>query len=195
MARVIGWLIAIALLTLFTALFAYELHYSERRRSEEHGRLEHQRAAKAFAKVKSGATDVAINSPELIVMLANDKDCINNLRSIYFFMAVMSDPRYAQTANLTNVADISFYDCNDLDRFLVTINGMPSLTTLYFESVKLDDDILKSLRSFPNLKKVQFDQILDQHQIEVLAKEVPNVIAEGVDPISGEPMIIQGATP
>jgi hypothetical protein len=195
-SRPFPWLHLVAGSILFSGLIAFLLYLEHQRSIAEFQRAQQRRESESFQKVKSGESQVTVyGTPEVLMMLANDPECIRNLTSIYFFIADLSDPRYTITNKLSNVDDIGIYDCQGVTEFLKSIKGMPSVKSIYIESVRLDDEILTSLDSLPNLNKVRFEQLLNEHQIELLSKALPEALIEVADPISGDPIPVQGGTP
>lgn len=169
--------VALILITLIGVLIVsiYQLHQAELARDQQ------RRNREAFAEVKSGQSEVSIHSPDLVAMLVGDEDCIRNLTTVYFFSADLNDPRFAEVSKLTNVSDIWIYDCSGVEGFLNSIKGMPSIETLSFESIRLTDGLSEKLTSFPNLKKVHFEQELDGKDIDTLRRLVPNATIEVLD--------------
>lgn len=194
-SRPFPWLFVIGFLILFIGLVAFLIYRGAQASVAELKQNERRRNTEEFTEVKSGKTEASVSSPELVVMLAGDQGCIQNLTSIYFFMSNLSDPRYAEIAKLSNLEDIGIYSCEDVDTFFTSIKGMPSIKSIYIESVTLDERLLRTLSSFPNLQKVRFEQILSDDQTALLAKKLPSAIVEVADPVSGKPKRIQGGTP
>jgi hypothetical protein len=195
-SRPFPWLHLVAGSILFSGLIAFLLYLEHQRSIAEFQRAQQRRESESFQKVKSGESQVTVyGTPEVLMMLANDPECIRNLTSIYFFIADLSDPRYTITNKLSNVDDIGIYDCQGVTEFFKSIQGMPSVTSVFIESVRLDDGLFNALASLPNLKKVRFEQLLAENQIELLSKALPEALIEVADPISGDPIPVQGGTP
>ncbi len=194
-SRPIPWLFVIGLLILYLGLVASQIYLGAQASFAELKQNERRRNTEEFTEVRGGKTKASVSSPELVVMFAGDQACIQNLTSLYFFMSNLSDPRYAEIAKLSNLEDIGVYSCDDVHTFFTSIKGMPSIKSIYMESVTLDERLLRTLSSFPNLQKVQFEQLLSYDQIALLAKELPSAIVEVTDPVSGKPKRIQGGTP
>jgi hypothetical protein len=107
-------------------------------------------------------------------MLANDPDCIKNITSICFSMLDLSDPRFRQTASLTRLHTVGFYDCHNADNVLDSIRGMPTVESVCFEVSHITESGIRSLATLPNLKRVEFEQILSADEIELLRRYLPH---------------------
>lgn len=147
-------------------------------------RRQHAREVESYQQVKAGESEVTVyGTPEILEMLAADLDCVENLNSVYFFMCDLSDPLYGVLSRLTNVDDISIYDCHGIDNFLSNIAGMESLEGIYFESVAIEGDMLKRLADLPNLRRVHFERRLDVPESQVLRQSLPHATIEYTDSI------------
>jgi hypothetical protein len=142
-------------------------------------RNQQRREAESFAQVKSGDSRVTVyGRPKILELLADDATCTQNLQSIGFFVCDLGEPGFATTAELTNVCDLWIYDCRNSEEFLDTVRGMPSIESISFESIFVNERLFKSLANFPNLKRVRFERRLDAPDIELLSQIIPGVIIE-----------------
>jgi hypothetical protein len=139
------------------------------------GQRNHERRVlEEFQEVKQGATRATIWSPELATMLADDSDCVRNIHNIYLFMTDLQSPGYADIRRLTNVSEITIYDCSHVDDFLESLRGMPSVSKLFLESIPYTEQTPLSIASLRGLKSVRIERILNTSQIERLALSLPS---------------------
>jgi hypothetical protein len=85
------------------------------------------------------------------------------------------------------VKRIVFYSCGGADDLLHAMKGMPSVEDLYFEVSGLSDDGVRVLGTFPNLKKVHFEQVIDREREKLLRDTLPGVEVEIPYPEAAEP--------
>ncbi len=195
-SRTFPWRWAVAGFVSFCGIIALLIGLGHQNSLAEFERNQRRRESESFQAIKSGESQVTVSqSSKVLFMLADDPECIRNLTSVYFFMTDLSDPSFSVTTKLSNVNDIGIYDCQGVTAFIKSIKGFPSINSVYFESVTIDDDLLIALASFPNLKKVRFEQLLNEHQIELLSQTLPDALIEVADPVSDEPKQIQDGTP
>lgn len=128
-----------------------------------------------FEKVKHGESTPWVMDAELLSMLADDPECVRNVTSLQFSMSDLSDSRFKRTREFHQLRGINFYDCRNTDNVLEAVNGMPTIITVYFEVSDVNEESIRLLATLPNLKKVQFEQIMPPGEIELLRKLLPNV--------------------
>lgn len=150
-------------------------HYERQWSREELERLQQRLRDEQFARIKSGDSQATVYGPELILMLTSDAQCIKNVTSVYFFMTDLSDARYSSTRRLVNVREIGFYDCTSADIVLAAIAGMPSIESLSFEGTGVSNSGIHSFATFPNLRIIRFEQVMEQRTIDLVKKTVPRV--------------------
>jgi hypothetical protein len=148
-----------------------------RRRFEEHQAAHRQ---EEFDKVKAGDDGRGIFvflEPKLTEMLASDPDCIANLKVLHLVSVDTSGPESAAAAKLVNVREVGFYGGN-ADPILAAMKGSPALEAVNFEVSGLSDEGVRTLATFPNLKKVLFQQIVAPEREVMLRKTLPGVVIE-----------------
>ena len=192
--RPFAWLWVVTGLLLFCGVIAYLVHLGHQQSIAEIQHAQQHRESESFEAVKGGKSEVTVyQSPEILSMLADDPDCVRNLRSVCFFICELGDPRFFKLSKLTNVREIAIYDGRGVEAFLKAIGGMPSIERISFESIRLDDEMLEQLAAFPNLKRVHFERDLDPSQIELLQRVIPNVEIEMVNTLGETEQIQTGA--
>jgi hypothetical protein len=191
MSRAALWFFAIAGLV---AVFIFYRQHENRKLWEARAREYQQRNQKEFHKVKAGRADALVFSPDLIVMLANDADCIRNLKRIQLFGDDLNKPGYEQIQKLSNIHHISFDESRGVDTILPLLKDMPSVDSLYFYVVAMTDKIQAQLASIPSLKKVRHGSI-ERKDADALARRLPNVIIEMDDLYSDEPIRVSDGVP
>jgi len=105
-----NWLTCLAILALLAITLALGITYL---REQSRLRLERQRAEwrqKRFNDVKNGGTQATVMDSLLLPMLANDPECVANVRSLYFSMVEIDPEEAENVVRLTNVNDIGFYE-------------------------------------------------------------------------------------
>lgn len=172
--------IAIALVLVFIGLMAYLLvqaTHQNRHRLREH---EAMVQLEDFERVKSGEDggSIVIHDPALIEMFAKTPECVTSLESLNLSMVDLSDPRFRKINQLTGVRKIFLYSCTSADELLMAIKGMPSVEEILFETTPLTEDSIELLTTFPNLKKVRFEQVVTRSSGKRLNKALPNVKVE-----------------
>ena len=130
------------------------------------------------AELKKEPLQVPIYDIELLEMLIKDPQCVENAIEIVFFMADLSDPRFLQVNQLSNLQDIGFIDCFHADKILPSLKQLDSLYSIYFEVSPISNDSIEFLAKIPNLKKVRFEQILPDETIQKLNQLLPHVTIE-----------------
>lgn len=192
MSRTARWLIGISAIT---ALVVVYIQHENRRWREAYAKERLQRDQKEFDKVKAGSAEVSVFSPDLIVMLANDPDCIRNLKSVRLCFDDLSTPGYEQLHKLSNVHYISFDESRGVDTILPVVKDMPSVDSLYFYVVAMTDNIQSQLAAIPTLKKVRHGSI-ERKDAEALARKLPNVLVEiDDDSPEGKPIRVLPGSP
>lgn len=134
--------------------------------------------ASIVASVKSGRSETHIWDLEVLPLLADDADCRANLTSVWFDMTFVddpADPRLDRIGELTKLQTIGFYDCRDTDRILWAAKDLPALESLTFRGAAISERGTQALSAMPNLKNLDFQQIMSQPDIDRLRELLPNV--------------------
>ena len=134
-----------------------------------------------FSQVKNGddGSRIFIFDPIQIEMLANDADCVANLKMLYFSSVDLSSPHVSAAGKLTNVRQICFYDSDNPDNLLLAMKGLHSVEEVQFETSHIPDNTATILTGFPNLKKVGIDgQIFTEAQEKHFRETLPGIILE-----------------
>jgi hypothetical protein len=142
-----------------------------------------------FEAVKNGRTQAGVSDVILLEMLANDPQCVENITSIWFTMADLGDSRFVRLREFKNAKEIGFYDCDNADNIVDIAKDMDAVESLYFEVTQISPLSRQKLALFRNLKKVHFEQIVEDGVIDELEKLLPNVDVEAPYPASKEPSV------
>ena len=102
-------------------------------------------------------------------------------------MADVGGPEFARLDEFPSLTDVGFYDCSNADSLMPAASTLPQLESLFFEVTLLSDDSLELLAKFQRLKKVHFEQVMDDKTIAKLNELLPNVNVETPFPASQEP--------
>jgi hypothetical protein len=94
------WLFAIAALALFVVLAVVTIQGVNHRHAEARAKADQLRNEMEFEKVRAGRKDALVFSPDLIVMLTNDADCLRNLENVQLFGGDLATPGYEQIQKL-----------------------------------------------------------------------------------------------
>ena len=134
-------------------------------------------ARKWFSTVKEGEHRVSVLDAQLLPMLAEDNDCIKNLKELCFAMVEITPEHAAHVARLVNVRSIHFYDTRGADFVLEYSRNLP-IEELSFDSTPLSHDFLRILTELPCLKKLYFGYELGPHELVILQALPPGVAVE-----------------
>ncbi|WP_425398697.1 hypothetical protein [Aeoliella sp.] len=121
--------------------------------------------------------DVYVSCQEIIPAIAADEACCKNIQSLYFWLLDMDyDPNfdYSPIQKLENLREIHFY-CTYSEDVLKAAEGMESIEELGFELSGPSLEGIDLLASFPNLKKVTFEQVMSREEIDKLEATLPGV--------------------
>jgi hypothetical protein len=193
-SRATKWLFTVAVATLLITIAIFAILRAKRIDAEARAREHQLRNEKEFEKVKAGSKDALVFSPDLIVMLANDAECIRNLENVQLFGDDLATPGYEQIQKLSNIHHISFDESYGVDAILPVVKDMPSVDSLYFYCVAMTDKIQSQLAAIPTLKKLRHGSI-ERKDAEALARKLPKVIVEVDDDASGEPIRVLPGSP
>jgi|GEM_PF-3022541 len=138
-----------------------------------------------FDRVKQGDSSALVMDSKLLSMLANDAECRQIVTSLIFASTNIdaSDAKYV--AELHKVTSMTFYCTRGTRELLLAARSLP-IAEIYFEGPDLTDESYLILKDFPQLKKVQFEQIMEGEWIDRLKSELPHVIFEAPFPLSEE---------
>ncbi|MEM6798148.1 MAG: hypothetical protein AAF589_01415 [Planctomycetota bacterium] len=143
--------------------------------AEERQQLHLERCVEEYRRIKEGASNAMVWGPELIEMFANDADCIENIRTLYFVCDDIGDPRFLRVDELHNVEDMGFYCGGVPDGVVSKALQLPSLNRLSFESAGPSDKVLERLSDCPSLESVEFCQVMPDETIQQLREAMPGV--------------------
>jgi hypothetical protein len=175
-----GCLLSLAVAIIAAVGIVADLKAKQRCAEAERQERESQRRAEFVRAVQRGndGSTIFFSEPMLAEELARDADCVANLRRANFFMADLSDPRYGKVRQLVNVREFSFYSCGGVDQLLRNVQGMPLVERIVFEPFQLAEADLQILSSFPNLKQVRLNHVVDVSYLTSLQKAAPHVEAQ-----------------
>lgn len=181
--RVVGCL-GVAIIIL--AILGFGIAQLRRQVQRSLERAEEQWRQKSFDAVKQGNSSALVMDSKLLVMLAHDADCKRIVTHLDFASTDIdrSDARYV--AELPNVTSMTFYCTRGTEELLLAARPLP-ITDLHFEMPDLPAASYLILKDFPQLKKVRFEQVMDDAWIERLKSELPGVTVDAPFPRSQEP--------
>ena len=182
-----GCLYAIFVSAAIVAVLFVAIKSARQQAAADMERRQQERREKAVQTVLDGRTDVSVSDGELLTMLADNPQCANSITSIHFFMADVGGPEFARLDEFPSLTDVGFYDCSNADSLMPAASTLPQLESLFFEVTLLSDDSLELLAKFQRLKKVHFEQVMDDKTIAKLNELLPNVNVETPFPASQEP--------
>lgn len=140
---------------------------------------------KSFDAVKQGHSSALVSDSKLLPMLANDADCRRIVKRLDFASTDIDRSDASYVAELPNVTSMTFYCTRGTEELLLAARTLP-ITDLHFEMPDLPDTSYLILKDFPQLKKVRFEQVMDDAWIERLKSELPGVIVDAPFPRSQE---------
>ncbi len=163
----IGLLVAIGITSLIWCGIQYVNQQSdlalERHRAE--------RRQREFQKIKNGNSHAHIMDARLLTLLAEDRDCLNNIEELHFDMVTITPVDAEYVAKFTNVRSLGFYDSHGADHVLKHSHSLP-IEEMYFEMTRLSEESLKSLKDFTRLKEVRFEHVMYPNEVKIL-KSLP----------------------
>lgn len=151
----------------------------------EHARQEALAKAKAREReaiqyaIERGqkSQQVPVSYQEVIPAIAEDEECCEKVQSLYVSLWDLDfDPHfdYSPIQKLKNLREIYFY-CTYSEEVLKAAEGMESIEELGFELSGPSVEGIDLLASFPNLKKVTFEQVMSREEIDKLEATLPGV--------------------
>ena len=150
--------------------------------SRQHARLESERQRaewrqKWFSTVKQGDHKVSVLDAQLLPMLAEDNDCVKNLKELCFAMVEITPEHAAHVSRLANLRSIHFYDTRGADYVLAHSRNLP-IEELSFDSTPVSHDSLRIVTELPCLKKLYFGYELGPDELVILQALPPGVAVE-----------------
>ncbi len=171
----------LCMILISAAALAFAVHNYQSGRQWERTRLEARQ--KQFNAVKQGDTSALVVDSRLLPMLADDADCRRLLTSLTFATTEIDSVDALQVAKLANVTSMTFYCTKGTKDLLLAARSLP-LTELSFEGPDLKPDSYLMLKHFPHLKRVRFEQVMDDALIDRLKMEMPGVTIDVPHPAS-----------
>ncbi len=152
------------------------------RRARQQTRLESERQQAEwrqmwFMRVKQGGPAVSVLDAQLLPMLAEDNDCIRNLKELHFAMVEITPENAAHISRLTNLRSISFYDTRGADHVLEHSRDL-RIEELSFDSSPVSQDSLRIVTELPCLKKLHFGHALGPDALTILKALPPGTAVE-----------------
>ncbi|HEX6962289.1 MAG TPA: hypothetical protein VF175_10510 [Lacipirellula sp.] len=183
-----GCLAMTMLMVLIIAGAAILIAQHLKRERQAFERRQAERRAELVEDVKSGAdgSRLTITDAETLVALASDPDCVANLKTLTLGMVDLSGD-VAAASKLINVERITLYDCQGADNLLAAMKGSPVVEQIHVEVSRLSDEGVRLLATFPNLKKVRIEQVVNKARAELLRSTLPGVKVEIPFPEAAEP--------
>jgi len=152
------------------------------RYARQHARLKSERQQaewrqKWFSMVKQGDSRVSVLDAQLLPMLAEDNDCIKNLKELCFAMVEITPEHAAHVSRLANLRSIHFYDTRGADYVLAHSRNL-RIEELSFDSTPVSHDSLRIVTELPCLKKLHFGYELGSEELVILQALPPGVAVE-----------------
>jgi hypothetical protein len=182
--RVFGCLSVVLILGGILAVGIIQLR-EEARLSFE--RSKQQWRQKEFDSVKRGDSSALVMDSKLLPMLATDSDCQKNVTRLDFASTEIDSDDALYIAELPNITSMTFY-CTQGTKHALRAAGKLPITDLYFEMPDLPVESYLMLKDFPHLKKVRFEQVMEDEWIERLKSELQGVNIDTPFPRSQEPV-------
>lgn len=151
---------------------------SDQRHFELRQAEEREKSVRVVQAGDDGENVVVFLDSRLIEMLAADPKCVANLKTLRLDMADLSGPETAAASKLVNVRRISFYNCTAANNLIAVMQGSSAVEEIRFEVTSLSDDGVRLLGTFPNLRRVHFQQIVDAERVKLLRRSLPGVELE-----------------
>ena len=177
----------LAAVFLLIGLAAWGISVAIEQARQAAAREKEERVAQAFEQSRGFASVQVFRDAELIPLLANDAKSAARLTDLNLSMIDMRDCDVSAAKQLTNVKRVYFYSTHGTDKLLKALEHSPAIETLGFEEADLTDDGIQSLATFPNLKEVRFEQVVDQPREDRIRKLLPGVEVEVPYPEANEP--------
>ena len=174
----VWWFAAIGTLAV---ILPFAARYHRERDRVEAERLRAERRAESIDRVKRGDDSVSVLDPQLLPMLADDRDCIDNLHSLWFAMVEITPEDASYVSRLVNLRSISFYETRGAD-FVLTQSRHLQLEELSFVKTALSQDSLRILTELSCLKRVLLGYELEPDELAILRALPPGVTLEIGDP-------------
>jgi hypothetical protein len=149
-------------------------------------RSKQQWRQKEFDSVKRGDSSALVMDSKLLPMLATDSDCQKNVTRLDFASTEIDSDDALYIAELPNITSMTFYCTQGTKHALHAASKLP-ITDLFFEMPDLPVESYLMLKDFPHLKKVRFEQVMEDEWIERLKSELPSVNIDTPYPRSQEP--------
>lgn len=160
------------------ALILFEISHQQRLEEERLAKIVSKWAQKNYQELKrNGRTDTSINSPEHMLLVANDSECAQRLTYLHFDMTDLNASAFSLVQKFPNIRKLSFYDCEGITTLLGYAANMPSVTEIHFDYMRPSDELLKRLAAIPNLRRLFFNDA-DKGELEEFRRALPNVQVE-----------------
>lgn len=152
------------------------------RRARQQARLESERQQAErrqmwFLRVKQGGSAVSALDAQLLPMLAEDNDCIRNLKELHFAMVEITPENATHISRLTSLRSIAFYDTRGADYVLEHSRDLP-LEELSFDKTPVSHDSLRIVTKLPCLTKLRFGHALGPDTSTILKALPPGTAVE-----------------
>ena len=162
-----GCLKSLVLPAVILVLFVIGLPFLREQQQLALERRNVERRQKSFDAVKRGEPRVLIMDPKLLQMLADDADCVANLRELDFSMTKITAEDASHVSRMSNLELLNFYDTHGADFVLENARELP-IKKMGFEMARLSKDSLRSLSDFNELTEVHFEHVMFPDEIEIL---------------------------
>lgn len=162
-----GCLKSLVFPALVLALIAFGIPLLRQQQQLALDRRNAERRQELFDAVKRGEPRVLIMDSKLLQMLADDTDCVANLRELDFSMTKVTAEDASHVSRMSNLELLYFYDTHGADFVLESARELP-IKKMGFEMARLSKDSLRSLSDFQELTEIHFEHVMFPNEIEIL---------------------------
>ncbi len=136
-----------------------------------------------FEAVRQGDSSALVMDSRLLPMLAGNAECRKHVTSLTFAETEIDAADAPFVAQLSGVTSMTFYCTRGTQDLLLAARSLP-VAELSFESPDLRPESYLILKDFPNLKRLRFEQVMDDAWIDRLKMEMPGVTIDAPYPAS-----------
>jgi hypothetical protein len=172
-----GCLFAIVCVIGLFVLTGFLIKKERERLKQEFERRESEIRSDALELVKAGddGSGVYILDSLAIEMLANDPECASNLRILALEYMEIEKQLVSAAGNFKHVETIYFNSCVGTEYLLEAMKGSTVVGKITFETTRLNDNSIEMLTTFPNLKHVVLEYVVEDSMPPLLKEKLPGV--------------------
>jgi hypothetical protein len=127
----------------------------------------------------------------------NQPDAAAKVTGVEFYIGKVSDERFGYLRQLPHLEAIHFYEVwEGADSFLSRIKGMEALTRLSFSKTPLSEEGVRTIASFPHLKRLHIDYMWKETSLKPVSghKSIEVLVLDDV-PITKELTAVMASLP